>query len=221
MELQTLKATTREATGKGGAREVRVSGAVPCVLYGGEAGAVSLKVNAKQFEQLIHHNRSGEHAIVQLEVEDNAVLNTPALLKAVQHHPIRGQAVHADFLRIRLDEKITTVVPVKLVGHAPGITEGGVLDQQCRELEVECLALDLPESVTVDVTSLHMGQSIHIGDIRVLDRITVLTEADRVLVAIHAPRAAKEETEDEEGTAEPEVITERKKEEAAEQPKKK
>lgn len=221
MELQTLKATTRQAAGKSGARGVRVSGAIPCILYGGEAGSVSLQVNARQFEQLIHHNRSGEHAIVQLEVEDNAGLNTPALLKAVQHHPIRGQAVHADFLRIRLDEKITTVVPVKLVGHAPGITEGGVVDHQCRELEVECLALDLPDAISIDVSSLHMGQSIHVADVKVLDRITVLTESDRVVVAIHAPRAAKEAVEGEEGAAEPEVITERKKEEAPEQPKKK
>lgn len=222
MELQTLKVTTREASGKCGARAVRVTGAMPCVLYGGEAGAVSLKLNAHEFAQMIAHSRSGEHALVNLEVADNPALSTPALLKAVQHHPIRGHAVHADFLRIRLDEKITTSVAVKFVGQAPGISEGGVLDCQCREIEVECLALDVPEHILCDVSSLHLNQSIHVADLKTNERVTILTESDRVVAAILAPRTAKETEEGEgEGSAEPVVLTERKKDDDAAPAKKK
>lgn len=223
MELQTLKVTTREVGGKSGARAVRVTGAMPCVLYGGEAGAVSLKLNAHEFEQMIAHNRSGEHALVNLEVSDNPTLSTPALLKNIQHHPVRGYAIHADFLRIRLDEKITTSVTVKLVGQAPGISEGGVVDFQCREIEVECLALDVPDHILCDVSSLHLNQSIHVSDLVVNERVTILTESDRPVAAVLAPRVAKEtaEGEGEAAAAEPVVLTERKKEEAAPAPKKK
>ena len=223
MELQTLKVMTREVGGKSGARAVRVTGELPCVLYGGEAGAISLKLNAHEFEQMIAHNRSGEHALVNLEVSDNPTLSTPALLKTIQHHPIRGHAIHADFLRIRLDVKITTTVPVKLVGQAPGISEGGVLDCQCREVEVECLALDVPDHIVCDVSSLHLNQSIHVSELKTNERVMILTEGDRPVAAVLAPRVAKDEEEAEggEAAAEPVVLTERKKEEAAPAPKKK
>jgi len=220
MELQTLKVSTRRSGGKQGARHVRVSGSLPCVLYGGEGGPVSLMVDGKRFETLIHRSRSGEHAILQLEVDDNSALSTPALLKEVQRHPIRGHILHADFFRIRLDAKITTRVPIKIVGQAPGILEGGVLDHQVRELEVECMALDVPEAIVCDVSGLNMGDSLHVRDLAAPDRVTILTDADRGVVAVLAPRAVKEaEVETVEAEAvQPEVITEKKpKEEEKEQ----
>lgn len=214
MELQTLKVATRQTSGKEKARKVRVTGAVPCVLYGGGQDPVSLTVNLRAFETLIHHARGGEHAIVQLDIEDNAALNTPALVKAVQHHPLRGTVVHADFMRIRLDEKITTLIPIRLVGQAPGIVEGGVLDQQLRSLEVECLALSVPDEVVVDVSGLHVNDSIHVGALVLPADVEVMSDPDRPVVAVHPPRVVKETAEGAEGaegeTGSPEVITERK-----------
>ena len=219
MELQSLKVMTRRADGSSGARQTRRTGIVPAVLYGGGQGPASICVNLRAFETLIHHSRGGEHAIVRLEVEDAPELDTPALLKDVQHDPLRGGVLHADFMRIRLDERIETVVPIRLVGLAPGIIEGGVLDHQLRDLEVECLALDVPEEILVDVSNLHMNESIHVSELIVPSNVTVLSDPTRPVVAVHPPRVVKEETvavvAEGEGVAAdgPEVITERKEKE--------
>lgn len=218
MELQTLKAKTRATSGKGEANKLRHAGILPGVLYGGGQPPVSLNLDRHQFDMLVQHSRSGEHAIIKLEIEDNAELNTPALLKAVQHHPVRREVLHADFLRIRLDERITTMVPIRLAGQAPGIAEGGVIDQPLREMEVECLALEVPDEIVVDISGMHMGDSIHVEHVAPLPNVTFVTDPDRPIVAIHAPRAVKEEApaaegeaaEGEAAPAEPEVITERK-----------
>jgi large subunit ribosomal protein L25 len=220
MELQFLTVRTRQATGKGAARRIRAHGEAPGVLYGGQADPVHLHVDLRQFGLLVHHSRGGEHAIVRLEVEDQPTLNTPALVKAVQHDPVRGTIQHVDFLRIRLDERIATVVPIRLEGHAVGITEGGVLDHQLRELEIECLALEVPEEIVVDVSGLHINDSIHVAQLRVPENVRVLSDPERPVVAVHPPRVIKEAVtveagaEAAEGEAPaPEVITERKEKE--------
>jgi len=217
MEIHSLKAATRATGGKKSARNVRAAGALPGVLYGGGQEPVSLVINRREFETAVHHSRGGEHAILRLEVEDKPELSSPVLLKAVQHHPLRGNFLHADFLRIRMDERIVTVVPVRLEGQAPGIGEGGVLDHQMREVEVECLALDVPEEVVVDVSGLHIGDSVHLDKVKFPENVTVLTESDRPVVTVHAPRVVKEvvpeEAAVEEAAAEPEVIGEHKEKE--------
>lgn len=217
MEIQALKAATRETGGKKLARRVRVTGTLPGVLYGGGQEPVSLSINQREFETAVHRSRGGEHAILRLDIEDKPELSTPVLLKAVQHHPLRGQFVHADFLRIRLDERITTMVPVRLAGQAAGLLEGGILDHQLREIEVECLALEVPEEVVVDVSGLHIGDSIHLDTVAIPENVTVLTEADRAVATVHAPRVVREAEAEEaaegEGAAEPEVIADRKEKE--------
>ena len=114
------------------------------------------------------------------------------MLKAVQHHPIRGEVLHADFMRIRLDERIQTVVPLVLAGQAKGLVEGGILDHQLRELEIECLALEVPEQITVDVSDLGIGDVIHVADVHVPATVTLLTGTDRAVVAVLAPRVVEE-----------------------------
>ncbi len=216
MELQTLKGTTRQAGGKGAAKKMRHAGAVPAVLYGGDQGPVSLCIDVRAFDLLIHHSRGGEHAILKLDIEDKPELSTPALVKAVQHDPIKGFVMHADLLRIRLDEKIQTVVPVRLTGQAPGISEGGVLDHQLREIEVECLALEVPDEFVVDVSVLHVNDSIHVSQLAVPAGVDVVTDADRPVVAVLPPRVEKVAAEGAEAEGEgaeaaaPEVISERK-----------
>lgn len=224
MELQALKAAKRSAGGSSVAGRIRRTGTVPAILYGGGQEPAAISVNMRAFDALVHHSRGGEHAIVKLEVEGAPELDTPALLKAVQHDPLRGDVLHVDFLRIRLDERIETLVPIRLVGQAPGIAEGGVLDHQLRDLEVECLALEVPEEIVVDVSNLHMNDSIHVEHLAVPANVTVLSDADRPVVAVHPPRVVKETAEGEgaEGAAEgPEVITERKKEDDADKDKEK
>jgi len=227
MELQTLSATSRDASGKGAARRTRGAGAVPAVLYGQGKEAVCLKLDAKVFQHLIHSHR-GSHAVVQLDVTDNPEWSSPALVKSLQYHPLRGDIVHADFLRIRLDERIETSVPVTLQGQAKGIIEGGVVDHQLREVEVECMALEVPEELFVDVTGLSIGDSLHVRDLQVPPNVAFLTDPDRVVVSVFLPRVVKAATEGEEAavpvegaeaaeSAEPEVVGRRKEKEKEEE----
>jgi len=216
MEIQSLKAATRKTGGKKSARDARAAGALPGVLYGGNQEPVSLVINRREFETAVHKSKGGEHAILRLEIQDKPELSSPVLLKAVQHHPLRNDFVHADFLRIRMDERIVTVVQVRLEGQAPGLNEGGILDHQMREIAIECLALDVPEEVVVDVSGLHIGDSVHVDQVKFPENVTVLAEMDRPVATVHAPRVVKEEVvaaeegAEAEAAAEPEVITERK-----------
>ena len=165
---------------------------MPIVLYGGEKDTVSLKVDSREFRHVVH-GRGGEHAIVQLDVADNPTLSSPALLKDVQHDPVRGDVLHADFQRIRLDERIVTLVPIILVGQARGIVDGGVLDHQLRELEVECLALEVPDQIQVDVSGLGIGDSVHVDQVTAPPNVRIVTELDRNVAAVHAPRVVRAE----------------------------
>jgi len=188
MELQNLTVSTRDGRGTGLARQLRAKGSVPGVVYGGGRDPVQVTINLKDFERILH-SRMGEHAVVQLEVAERPELTSPALLKAVQHDPVQGFILHADFLRIRLDERIQTVVPIVLTGHAEGVVKGGVLEHTLREAEVECLALEVPAELVVDVTNLDIASSLHVSDIQVPEGVTILTDPGRVVASIQVPRA--------------------------------
>lgn len=205
MDIQTIKVNTRGETGKGPARQGRMAGTIPAVIYGESKASVALTVNAKAFAAVVHGSQ-GEHAVVHVEVEDKPELSGPSLIKDVQHHPIREHIVHADFLRIKLDQAIQTLVPINLVGHCVGLVEGGVPDQQLRELEIECLPLDVPDQIDVDIANLHIGELLHVSDLEKQPNLTILTDPERTIIAIHAPRVATadsvEAEEVEEGAAE-------------------
>jgi large subunit ribosomal protein L25 len=192
MELQPFAANTRDSKGKGAARQSRMTGNIPGVLYGDGKDTVSLTIDAKKFDRLIHGGQ-GEHSLVDLTLEDNADLNTAAIVKEVQHHPVRGHVMHADFMRINIKKPIQTPVPIKLEGRAIGVISGGVLDHQLREIMVECLPLDTPEFVTADISGLDMDQSLHVNELNIDENLTVLTDPGRAIAAIHAPRVVKDE----------------------------
>lgn len=187
MELQTLNAELREGKGKGPAHRTRSAGQIPGVLYGGGKDPISLIVNQREFEHLVH-GRGGENAIVQLDVKSSPDLNSPAQLKSVQHHPINERILHFDLMRIRLDQRIQTQVPVVLTGRSKGIVDGGVQDHQLHEIEVECLALDVPGQIEVDITELGIGDALHVSNLTPPPGVTFLTDGERAVVAIHAPR---------------------------------
>ncbi len=196
MELITLTAASRAVKGTGAARRTRVKGLVPAVMYG-HGDPVHMQVEQRAFEKLLH-GRGGEHAIVKLAFDGESALDSPALIKAIQFHPVRSHPIHIDFLRIRMDERITSQVGVVLTGQAPGLIAGGIIDQQVREIEIECLALEKPDEITVDISSLHMGDSIHVRDITAPEGVIILTEGDRSVVTMLAPRVAQEAEEGEE-----------------------
>ena len=200
MELQSLKVSTRTLSGKGGARQTRRNGNVPGVLYGLSADPVRLQVDAREFETLLQGDQ-GEHAMLQLEFEDRPELNGPAMIKEVQHHPVRDNAVHTDLQRIDLSKRIHTVVPIRLEGHSRGVIEGGVIDHQTREVEVSCLPMEVPDAFPISIEEMDIGDSIHVRDLVIPDNIELLTSGDRALAAVHAPRVIVEEVVAEEEEA--------------------
>jgi large subunit ribosomal protein L25 len=204
MELKTLKANAKNDNGKSAARRTRHSGEVPCILYGGGKAPQMLALDLREFEHVLQ-GRVGQHAIVQLEVESAPEMSSAALLREVQRHPTRDTILHADFQRIRLDERIHTTVPVVLVGQAKGVIEGGVLEHHLREVEVECLALEVPAQIEISVVEMALGHTLHVSHLTAPAGVTILTEADRVVAAVHVPRVievkAPEEAEAAEGEA--------------------
>ncbi len=203
MDIQSLKTKTREAKSKGAAGRLRCAGQIPGTVYGGGQEPISIAFNTREFAQLLRQGH-GEHAVLHLDVEDQPGLSTAVLIKNVQHHPTRQEVLHADFMRIRLDERIVTTVSVVLEGQAKGVVAGGVLDQQTREVEIECLATDIPDSITFDVSDLELGDSVHAGQLQAPANVTILADADRTIATIHQPRVLKtgEEESAEAATAE-------------------
>lgn len=192
MELQPLSVKTRANSGKGTARRLRAAGKIPGVLYGQGSGAVHIELDEPEFNHLVH-SRGGEHSFIDLKIEDNPELSCRAMIKDVQHDPIRGDFLHVDLFRIDMSKKITTVVPVELTGHCVGVVNGGVLDHQTREIEVECLPGDVPESFVLDISNLDIGDNIIARDVKAPEGVEILESEDRAIVTVHAPRVIKEE----------------------------
>jgi large subunit ribosomal protein L25 len=192
MKIVPLSASRREKSGKGGSRQARIAGFVPAVVYGLGIEALNVQINERELTHLIH-GALGEHAIVQLTVEGEAKLSGPAMLKEVQHDPVRGQVIHADLFRIDLSKKITTMVPTRLEGQAKGVVDGGIVEHTTREVEVACLPTAVPDFLAVTISDLGIGHSLHVSALVVPEGVDVLTNPDRVLVSCLAPRTVKEE----------------------------
>ena len=201
MELKSLKANTRKVGTKGAAHGVRRAGDIPGVLYGQGGEAVSLSVPGRDLDRVLHGG-GGAHAILKIEFEDQPASNSPAIVKAIQRHPLKGSVLHADFMRIRLDESIQTSVKIALTGQPKGALEGGILEHQLRELEIECLALEVPDSIVVDVSGMGVGDVLHVADVVPPAGVTILTDGDQPIASLALARAAVEQAET---AAEPEA----------------
>jgi large subunit ribosomal protein L25 len=141
---------------------------------------------------LLNHSAS-ENVLVDLSVETDARAKRLALVQEVQHHPLSGKVLHVDFHEISPEEKVTVQVPVETSGEAAGVkTGGGVLEHVLFKLKVRCLPKDLPEQIIVDVTSLEIGQSIHLGDIKAPEGVEILGDKHISVIAVAAPRAEEE-----------------------------
>jgi large subunit ribosomal protein L25 len=207
MDQIVIESSVREATGKGSNRKLRRSGKIPAVLYGHKNESVSLEVDPKDIFKILHSD-SGENTIFGLNVPGRERLN--CLIKEYQLEPISHILLHADFYEVAMDEALEVKVPLETEGESYGVkSEGGLMDIVHRELHVECLPGDIPESIVVNVTDLKIGDMIRVRDLVVSDKIKILDDPETVVLAIEHPRAEEEvaavpvegETE-----AEPEVI---------------
>ncbi len=207
---QTLHAESRARTGSGLLKQMRREGWLPCVIYGKDAENKNLKINAKAFAELLAHSTS-ENILVNLDVADEGA--HMAFLKDVQHDPLTGAALHADFLAVDNKTEITASIPVHLTGEAVGIKAGGVLEQGLHNLDISCIAAKLPESLEFDITHLGEGDSLHVGDVTFPDGVTPQYEPEVVIAHVGKPKVI-EETEPADAAAVP-TTAEEKKEEAA------
>lgn len=206
MKRYNLQAEVREETGKGVARKLRRAGLLPGVVYGKTRKSQPLIVDPIQLQ-----NKMSGNAIFDLTiVDDDKETKETVMIKEVQRDPIKGDLLHIDFQHISMDEKISVSVPLSLKGDAPGVKEGGVLQQLLREVEIECLPADIPEELELDISDLHIGDSLMVSDLDVPEEIEIKTPLDEVIVTVVAPTELVEEEieEEEEEFVEPEVIGE-------------
>lgn len=220
----TVQAKPRQPGTKNDARRVRKAGMVPATVYGAGKPPASISLDPKQIAQILH-SKSGHNTIFELQMDGE---NAMAMIVDWQNEPIKGALLHVDVKRIAMDKKLTVNVPIVLVGEAFGVkTEGGILEQVLREIEIECLPSDIPDTIEVNVSELKSGQNLRVKDLPHSGSITFLTEDDEVVAHIvhvkevveAAPEAAGVEAAA--GAAEPEVIKKGKQEEEAAEGEKK
>lgn len=199
-----LSAERRSATGKGAARQLRLHGRIPAVIYGHGREPEALTLAEADFDRAL---ASGAHETTIFDLSVDGA-NVTALVREVQRHPFRAKVLHVDFLEIHAGQMLTLAVPIKLVGTPDGVrNQGGVLDQVMREIEIRVLPKDIPDHIEVDVTALRVHDSIHVSDLNIPEA-EILEEDGATICTVSAPRVEEEPTAavEAEETAEPEVI---------------
>jgi large subunit ribosomal protein L25 len=219
MKAVPLTAYPRTALRRHGVKKLRAAARVPAVIYGRKRTPQNLEVKLKELEDLMHESVA-ENVLLDLAVEGDAEPKRLALLQQVQHHPLSGGILHADFHEVAADERVVITVPVETTGEALGVkTGGGVLEHVLFKLKVRALPQDLPEVLVLDVSPLDIGHAIHIGDIQPPPGVEILGSKNITVIAVSAPVTEAEEAAAAEaaqaGPLEPEVLKE-KKEEGAE-----
>jgi large subunit ribosomal protein L25 len=220
MKSLSLTAYPRTLNKRIGSKKVRDNDRVPAVIYGGKSAPKSLEVTNIDLDNLLHHSVS-ENILVDLAVNGNGDSSSKhlALVQEIQHHPLSGKIIHVDFREVAENEKVTVVVPVETTGEAVGVkTGGGVLEHVLFKLKVRALPKDLPAVLTIDVSHLEVGKSIHLGDIQAPEGVEILGNKEIPVVAVAAPLTEAAETAAE-GAAgaptQPEMIKEKKDDAAA------
>jgi large subunit ribosomal protein L25 len=186
-----LNANPRTIEGSRSTRRLRRSGRVPGVLYGGDGDPVAFDVDARE----LRHALAARGAVLELALDGDT---QSAVLKDAQRDPVRGDTMHIDLVRVRLDVAIQAQVVLHLEGaeDAPGVMEGGVLEQPLRELTVEALPTEIPENIVFDASNLEMNATVTLAEVSAPANVTLLDDPETVVATITAPRLELE-TEDE------------------------
>jgi large subunit ribosomal protein L25 len=188
----SLQAEVREGRGKGAARRLRAAGKVPAVMYGPGAQPLALAVEARALSHALGTD-AGVNALIDLQVAGHD--QHLAMARQLVRHPLRGSIVHVDFLLVDRDKPITVDIPIHIEGESPGVKEGGVLEHHIWSLHVECRPGDVPERIHVDVTSIQIGDSVHVSDLNIPPGVAVLTAAEEIVFSCVVPQAPKLEEE--------------------------
>ncbi|MGB3543063.1 50S ribosomal protein L25 [Rubrivirga sp.] len=190
MQSITLDVQPRE-TGKKETKAVRKAGLVPCVLYGSNTEPVTFAVETLALRPLIFTTETYRVGISAGGEEHEAIL------KQVDYHPVTDAPIHVDFLALTAGELLTMTIPIRLEGTPRGVKAGGILSQSINDLEIRALPKDIPGHVTLEVTSLEVGESLHVSELSLGDDVEVLTDPARTIASVTAPRALVEADEEE------------------------
>lgn len=185
METLEIQVDARDKKRKRDAKRLLRSGKIPAILYGPKTAAVALELDKREFSTRVA-GLEGSH-LVRLKSQSTALADKVALVKEMQYHPINGEVIHADLYEVDLTAKITVNVPLHFIGKAEGVVRGGILQPIVREIEVECLPLDIPEFFNVDVSALDIGDSVHIEELGMPEGVTAVYESNMALVTVVPP----------------------------------
>jgi large subunit ribosomal protein L25 len=206
MEQVLIKADTRNSTGKGVARKLRAAGRIPAVLYGTNVEPVSITISAREWENITRHMK--RNVIIDMEIQGGAAIDKrPVMVKEIQRDGLGTNIMHIDFFQVSMEQTVEVEVPIHLTGKSKGEVLGGIVDVHLRSIRVECLPNQIPEDITLDVTELDVGDSIHISDIS-LPGVKLVEHGEIAILSIIPPTV-----EGKKGAAEAaEVVAEEKEE---------
>jgi len=207
-----LSARPRADVGRNSVKHLRTRGVVPAVIYGHKDQPSNLEINTREIAAVLKH-AVGENILVELDIAGATKLS---LIQEVQHHPVRGDILHVDFLEVSMDELLHTEVPIESFGEADGVKNfGGLLEHSLRSLHIECLPKDLPEIIRVDVSALGLNQSLHVRDLVLPAGVKATSDADLTVFIVAEPKVEAEPVAGAEAPKGPEVIKEKKPAEGA------
>lgn len=187
-KILDLIAQPRSVNGTAAVNRLRKSGNTPAVVYGRKTPPTNVQVDTKIFTKILQ-NSASDNILVSLKLSSGEQL---ALVQEVQHDHLKGGITHVDFHAIAMDEEIHAEVPVETVGEAPGVKFGGLIEAIHHSLEVRCLPKDLPEHITIDVSHLNVGESVHVGEIKLPEGVRAKLAADVVIVSCVEPKVEAE-----------------------------
>lgn len=193
MKSVALTAHPRTLTRGLGTKKIRAQGRIPGVIYGRGIQPQNLEVDRKDLENLMHHSVS-ETRLVDLSITGDSRTKRLALLQQVQHHPLTGAVLHIDLREVSDQEKVVVYLPVETSGEAVGVkTGGGILEHVLFRVRVRALPKDLPEFIQIDVAHMEVGNTIHIGDIKLAAGVEILGDKNIPVVSVAIPRQVVEE----------------------------
>jgi large subunit ribosomal protein L25 len=184
-----VPAESRSESGKNANRRLREKGLIPGILYGAKKETVAVSVSPKEIGTILK-SAAGANTLFDLDLGGQ---RRKVILKEYQREPLKGHILHADFYEVALDKTLEVKVHLELTGVPVGVkTQGGILDFVTRELEVECLPADIPEKITIDVSHLELNRHFRVSELKLSDKVKILTEPDVVLAHVVVPRAEEE-----------------------------
>ncbi|MGD0919449.1 MAG: 50S ribosomal protein L25 [Thermodesulfobacteriota bacterium] len=195
MERPILTAEIRDEVGKERARKIRARGLVPAIFYGPRSKTIPLVIDPKELEKVLQ-TEAGENVLIDLDIRKGERADRKVVMvKDIQVDPLKRTTLHTDFYEVAMDEVVTVEVPIHLVGKPEGTKVGGILEQIRRVIQIQCLPGDIPKSIDVEVSSLKIGDSIHVQDIQI-EKAKILSETNFTIATVVPPAVEEKKVEE-------------------------